>query len=76
MTLSTGMRTSDFFGKDALVGAEGYTGGIGEDADNKIYYTVWCGRASGQTNGTVHAMAYSTIEYDVYFSEPKTLGES
>ena len=76
IVVSSGMRTSDFFGKDALVGAEGYTGSIGDDADNKIFYTVWCGRASGRTEGTVHAMAYSTIEYDTFFSEPKTLGES
>ena len=74
--VSTAMRTSDFFGKDALVGAEGYTGSIGSDVDNKVFYVVWAGRASGQTEGTVHAIAYVTIEYDVYFSEPKTLGES
>lgn len=74
--VSTGMRASDFFGKDALVGAEGYTGSIGADVDNKIFYVVWAGRASGQTNGTVYVTAYVTIEYDVMFTEPKTLGES
>ena len=76
IVVSTAMRTSDFFGKDALVGAEGYTGSIGDDADNTVFYVVWCGRASGRTEGTVHAMAFCTIEYDVYFSEPKTLGQS
>lgn len=76
LTVSQSMRTSDFFGKDALVGAEGYTGNITSDVDNKIYYTVWMGRASGQTNGAVHAIGYVTIEYDVVFTEPKTLGES
>lgn len=74
--VSTGMRASDFFGKDALVGAEGYTGSIGSDVDNKIFYVVWAGRASGQTNGIVRCVAYVTIEYDVMFTEPKTLGES
>lgn len=76
LTVSTSMRTSDFFGKGTLVGAEGYTGTITSDVDNKIYYNVWMGRASGQTNGNVHAIGYVTIEYDVMFTEPKTLGES
>lgn len=76
IVVATGMRTHEFFGKDAIVGAEGYTGSINDDADNLIYYTVWCGRASGRDEGTVHAMAFTTIEYDVYFTEPKTLGES
>lgn len=74
--VTTGMRASDFFGKDALVGAEGYTGSIGADVDNKIFYVVWAGRASGHTNGIVYVTAYVTIEYDVMFTEPKTLGES
>lgn len=76
MTLSTGMTTADFFGKDALVGAEGYTGSIGADVDNKIFYVVWAGRANGVTQGEARAIAYVTIEYDCMFTEPKTLGES
>lgn len=75
-TIGTSMKTSDFFGKDALVGAEGYTGSITADADNLIYYTVWCARANNTTAGICKSVGYITIEYDVMFTEPKTLGES
>lgn len=76
VTIGTAMRTSDFFGKDALVGAEGYTGSITADADNLVYYTVWCARANNSTSGVCMSVGYVTIEYDVMFTEPKTLGES
>lgn len=74
--VSTSMQTSDFFGKDALVGAEGYTGSNIADVDNKVYYTVWVARASGLTSGVVRSVGYVTIEYDVMFTEPKTLDQS
>lgn len=75
-TIGTAMKTSDFFGKDAIVGAEGYTGSITADADNLVYYTVWCARANNTTAGVCMSVGYITIEYDVMFTEPKTLGES
>lgn len=74
--ISASMQTSDFFGKDALVGAEGYTGTITADADNLVYYTIFCARANGNTDGVCHCVGYITIEYDVMFTEPKTLGQS
>lgn len=76
VTCGFSMRTSDFFGKGRLVGAEGYTGSITADPDNLIYFDVWAGRASNQTAGKVLLRGFVTIEYDVEFTEPKTLTES
>jgi hypothetical protein len=42
-TLSTSMKVSDFYGKGALTGSEGYTGTAGTDPDNEVFYEFWCG---------------------------------
>lgn len=76
VTVGSAMRTSEFFGKGSLVGAEGYTGNITSDPDNLIFFDVWAGRMSGKEEGVCHVRGYITLEYDVQFSEPKTLGES
>ena len=76
VTVRQSMRTSEFFGKGSLVGAEGYSGTKIADADNIIVYDVWCGRASNTTAGTVQVVGYIMIEYDVQFSEPKSLAQS
>lgn len=75
-TVRQNMRTSEFYGKHALIGAEGYTGTKIADADNVIVYDVWCGRANNATQGTVKVVAYIMIEYDVQFNEPKSLQQS
>lgn len=76
VTVSTRMKTGDFFGKKSLVGAEGYTGTDAADPDEKVYYTIWCGRMSGNNAGEVRIRAYLTIQYDAVFTEPKILRAS
>ena len=73
VTVSTRMKSSDFFGKRTLVGAEGYCGDNASDPAEKIYYTIWCGRMSGNNAGSVKLRAYLTIQYDAVFTEPKIL---
>jgi len=82
--VSTKMHIRDFFGKDALVGAEGYTGfdatsPASGDPDNQVFYHVWVGSGnSGYTapGGVTYVEALITIEYDVTFTEPKALPQS
>lgn len=76
VTQTSRLATRDFFGKDFLVGSEGYTGTITSDADNIVYWCIWAARAGGSTAGVCKLGAHVTIEYDVMFTEPKTLGES
>ena len=71
--VSTSCRTSDFFGKKSLVGAEGYTGSDSRDPAEQIKYALWAGRMSGNNAGLVRFRAYITMEYDAVFTEPKIL---
>lgn len=73
---SSKLAISDFFGKGNLVGAEGYGGTAAADPDNKIYWTIWAARAPNQGNGVVQLTAFTTIEYDVIFTNPKNLAAS
>jgi len=76
-TLRGSLKTSDFFGKEALVGAEGYTGTDSSVTANEVYWEVWCGRASDNYPAdTVQVVCYATIEFDAVFTEPKTLEAS
>lgn len=76
-TLKTSLKTSDFFGKPALTGAEGYTGTEGADPTEQIFYEVWCGRVSDDyPQEATKVVGYVTIEYDATFTEPKTLAAS
>ena len=73
-TLSAKMHCSEFFGKGALVGAEGYTGTDSSDPANEVIWDVWWGKSSVvNTNIKIRIIAYVTITYDVVFTEPKTL---
>jgi len=72
-TLATRARMSDFFGKDFLVGADGYTGDISSDPDNLIYYHIACGQQSNEYPLTVKVRANICITYDATFTEPKYL---
>lgn len=76
-TLSTSLRVSDFYGKGAVTGAEGYAGSITADPENQIFYELWVGRVSDDyPSETVKVVCYVTIEYDAVFSQPKTLNAS
>lgn len=76
-TLATSMHVSDFFGKSALTGSEGYTGSDSADPDNVVFYELWCGRVSNDyPQDNVKIVCYATIEYDAVFSQPKTLNAS
>ena len=76
VTVKTSMKSSDFFGKRTLVGAEGYCGDNASDPEEKIYYSIWAGRMSGNNAGTCRIRAYLTIQYDAVFTEPKILRAS
>ena len=82
--VATRMKISDFYGKDALVGSDGYTGydataPADGNPSNQVYYHVWVGSGnSGYTapGGVTLINAIITIEYDVTFTEPLTLPAS
>lgn len=72
---------SDFFGKQDLVAAEGYSGyaegATGADPDNQAHYHVFAARASDDYPAdTSKVVAYITIEYRATFTEPKPLAQS
>lgn len=75
-TVSTGLHCSDFFGKDFLVGADGYTGTDSTDPDNKLYYHVMCGLNSNEYPRQINVRANCIVEYDVVWTEPKQLAAS
>ena len=76
-TLKTACRVSDFYGKAALTGSEGYTGSVSADPSEKVFYHIWCGRVSDDyPDGNCKVVGYVTIEYDCVFTEPKTLNAS
>lgn len=66
----------DFFGKDFLVGADGYTGTDSGDPLNKIYFHLAAGQQSNEYPITIKVRANICITYDAVFTEPKYLGES
>ncbi len=71
--------TQEFFGKEALVGSEGYTGTVASNPTEEWFFHVICGLG---TNGytiaglVTNITAYITIEYDVVFTDPKQLASS
>lgn len=75
-TVSTGLKVSDFFGKDFLVGADGYTGTDSSDPDQILYYHVMCGLNSNEYPQQNNVRANVVIEYDVVWTEPKQLAAS
>lgn len=75
-TVSTGLAVSDFFGKDFLVGADGYTGTDSADPDNLLYYHVMCALQSNEYPSAFKMRANVCIEYDVVWTEPKQLAAS
>jgi len=77
VTLSTNLAVKDFFGVQGTpVGQDGYTGSAAANPTNKCYYMVWVGRTNPYNQAICRVQAYVTIEYDITFSEPKTLTQS
>jgi len=72
-TLTSRVLCSDFFGKDFLVGADGYTGNISGDPDNKLYYHIMCAHQGNEYPITIKVRANICITYDCVFTEPKYL---
>ena len=72
-TITAATKAVDFFGKDFLVGADGYTGTSSGDPDNKIYYHICCGLQHDEYPVTIKLRANVCITYDVVFTEPKFL---
>ena len=67
----------DFFGKDFLVGADGYTGTSSTDPGNQVYFHVMTGlQHNNYSVGSVQVRANVTITYDVVWTEPKPLPAS
>lgn len=76
-TLSSKLKTSDFFGKEAVVGAEGYTGSEIADPKEQVLWQILVGRASDDYPAdSTKVVAFVCIEYDTVFTEPKVLPES
>ena len=67
----------DFFGKDFLVGADGYTGTSSSDPTNQVYFHIMTGlQHDNYSIGAVQVRANVTITYDVVWTEPKPLPAS
>lgn len=75
--LRNSLSVGEFFGKHALTGAEGYTGTASGDPTEQVYWSVWCGRVSDDYPAEkTKVIGYMVIEYDVIFTEPKSLSQS
>ena len=72
-TITSSVVPSDFFGKDFLVGADGYTGTNAADPSNKLYYHVCSGLQHDEYPITIKVRANVVITYSVTFTEPKYL---
>lgn len=75
-TVSTGLKASEFFGKDFLVGADGYTGTASSHPENQLYYHIMAARNSDEYPGSVKLRANVVVEYDAVWTEPKQLPAS
>ena len=73
---------SEFFGKQDLIAADGYsgtTGGslVGSSPSEKVFYHIWAARGSDDyPDGVCKTTAYVTIEYKVTYTSPKKLDAS
>ena len=72
-TISSRAKPSDFFGKDFLVGADGYTGTASADPSNLLYCHICAGQQSNEYPLTIKVRANIVITYDAVFTEPKYL---
>lgn len=68
---------SDFFGKQDLVAADGYSGTDTADPTNQAFYHIFAARGSNDYPAdTVKLVAFVTLEYRATFTEPKPLNQS
>lgn len=77
--LRSSCKTSDFFGKAALVGSEGYTGDKATSPTEELFFHVWVGSGNSQyalAGSACYVEALVTIEYDAVFTEPIVLSQS
>lgn len=75
--LSATASQKEFFGKEAIVGSEGYSGTASASPANALYFEVWAARVDNNFHaGHVRIPVYCTIEYDVVFTDPLTLAAS
>lgn len=81
-TTSSRSNFNEFFGKQDLVAADGYSGttggfGVGSAPTEKVYFHIWASRGSDDyPAGKCLVTAYVTIEYKVTFTNPKALDAS
>lgn len=69
--------TKEMFGKHYAIGAEGYTGDASSDPDQAWFWECWAGRVSDDyPQEQVKVIGNVILQYDVVFTEPKTLSES
>jgi len=75
-TVRTSCAAREFFGKDFLVGSDGYTGTVAGSPTNLLYYHIMAGRNDDGPSGKVHIQANIVVDYKVTFTEPKQLAAS
>lgn len=78
-TITGTLKPSDFFGKDALTGSEGYTGSVTASPTREVYWELWAARASNDyipSASVCKVKAYISIDYQAVFTDPKTLAAS
>ncbi len=76
--LGSSLAAKDFYGAGAVVGAEGFSGDASLNPTNPLYWEVWCAKTDADNSASrdCTVTAYITLEFDVVFTEPKTLGAS
>lgn len=68
---------SEFFGKQDLVAADGYSGTSAVSPDNQAYYHIFAARGSDDyPAGTCKVTAFVTVEYRATFTKPLPLAAS
>ena len=75
-TVSTSTSPRAWFGKDFLVGSDGYTGTDSTDPTNLCYYHILMGLQHNEYSQNVKLRANVCITYDAVFTEPKPLAQS
>lgn len=75
-TVSTSLTSREFFGKDFIVGADGYTGSATADPSNQLYFHIMAGRLDDSADKAIQIMCNCIVEYKCTFTEPKQLAQS
>lgn len=76
-TVTTSLTCKEFFGKDFLVGSDGYTGTVSSDPTNPLYFHVMAGMNDpNAADKPVVIICNCILEYKCTFTEPKQLAQS